>query len=328
MMGSTKRTMIPGMPLRAGLVAALGLLVGVAAPARAQLDRAQLRGLCADPVACTDVVLGIEALQAGLGLAAAGGSELPGGNSTIGWRFGAVPRVAVSGRLGLTSGHLPTASGGDEGTWTPSFEAALAVGLFNGFRPLPTIGGLFSVDALLTAGTARPSASNGFEGGVSSFGYGLRLGLLRESFTMPGVTLAATRRHLGDVTWNGPSGSTSGNVALSGPTATSLRATVGKDLLALGLVAGVGWDRVESDGTFLPGVGAGAAGAAPLSFERFRTERRLFFGGATLTLLVLQLHGEAGYAAGFEARPTDAPSGGFDPSAGSLFATISARLLF
>lgn len=327
MTNSTKRTMIPAMPLRAGLVAALGLLAAVA-PARAQLDRAQLQGLCSDPAACTDVVLGLEALQAGIGLAAAGGSDLPGGNSTIGWRFGAVPRVAVSARLGLTSGRYPTASGGDEGTWTPSFEGALAVGLFDGFRPLPTIGGLFSVDALLTAGSARPSTSDGFEGRVSSFGYGLRLGLLRESFTMPGVTVSATRRHLGDLTWNGPSGSAPGNIVLSGPTATSLRATVGKDLLALGLVAGVGWDRVDSDGTFLPGVGAGAAGAAPLAFERFRTERSLFFGGATLTLLVLQLHGEAGYAAGFEARPADAPPGGFDPSGGSLFATISARLLF
>lgn len=316
--------------LGALLLAAFCLIGVLPEASSAQLDRAGLQQLCPQPEGCWNLALGIEAMQAGIGLAAAGGADLPGGNSTLGWRFGTVPRVAVSARLGITSGRYPALNGSNaeaQTTWTPSFEGALAISAFDGFRPLPTIGGVFALDFIGVAGTARPSASDGFEGSVSSFGYGVRLGLLRESFTMPGVTISAVRRHLAELRWNGADGDRPGRVVLDGPTATSLRATVGKDLLALGLVAGVGWDRVDSNGSFVVD-GVGAAGPLSLTFDDFRTERTLVFGGASLTLLVLQLSGEVGYAAGFEPRPVAAGSAGFDPTAGNLFATVSARLLF
>lgn len=310
-------------------LALVGGVLGAAAPASAQLDRDGLRALCAPAAGCLDAVVAVEAIQGGMALALTSGSELPGANSTLGLRFGSTPRVAGSLRLGLTSGSFPALAGNaaaqasGTSTWIPSVQGAVAVGLFDGFRLAPTVGGLFSVDLIGSYAQGFPSGDKGFGGAVSAFGYGLRLGLLRESFTLPGATVSVMRRHLSDVAWAGAGGATPGRVALNGPRATSVRATVGKDLLALGITAGLGWDRVDADGSFIAGDAAAAA-----AFASFRTERALMFAGVTATFLVLQLNGEFGYAAGFDALDPAPAAGAFDPSAGSIFIAASARLLF
>lgn len=315
----------------AGAALAVALVGGGVSPAEgaAQSSRDGLAALCLSPATCLDAALAVEAIQGGVGLLASGGSELPGSTSTLGRRFGTTPRVALSARLGMANGAYPTLS--DEGlapetsSWVPTFQGAVAVGLFDGFRPAPTVGGLFAVDVMATLGIGLLPADDGFDRSVAGFGYGVRVGVIRESFTLPGVTLSAVRRHMGDVEWTGPSALGSRRIELAGPTVTSLRASVGKDLLALGISGGIGWERVESDGRFSPPT---APGGTPtlVAFEGFRTDRTLFFGGVTATFLVLQVHGEVGYAAGFEpveGRPTDA----FDPSAGSVFFSLSGRLL-
>lgn len=310
--------------------AAAALVGGAGAPgaAAAQSSRAGLTGLCERPSECVDAALTVEALQAGTALLLSGGSELPGSNSTLGRRFGTTPRVALSGRLVVANGSWPALGRGDPapetGSWATSLQGALAVGLFDGFRPAPTVGGVLAVDLMATAGLAFLPEGDGFQADVTAFGYGVRLGVIRESFTLPGVTISAVRRHLGDVEWRsaGPAGTAA--VVLESPVATSVRATVGKDLMALGIGVGVGWERVEADGRFsVPG---GPGSDFPRSFSGFRTDRTLFFGGLTATFLVLQVHGEAGYAAGFD--PVTGRAGdAFDPSAGSVFASLSARLL-
>jgi hypothetical protein len=312
---------------------ALASVVGaMAAPgaAGAQSARAGIQALCPALVGCLDEALAVEAIQAGVGLLMSGGSELPGSASTLGRRFGTTPRVAVMARVGLANGSYPAL--GEQGlapetsSWVPALQGAVAVGLFDGWRPAPTVGGLFSVDLMATAGVGVLPSDDGFQRSVSAVGYGVRIGVIRESFTLPGVTLSAVRRHLTDVEWAGSSGSGARIVELDAPRVTSLRASVGKDLLALGISAGVGWERVESDGRFSP-PGGGSGGAAAVEFSGLRTDRTLFFGGLTATFLVLQLHGEAGYAAGFD--PVQGRSDpAFDPTAGSIFFSLSGRLLF
>jgi hypothetical protein len=105
------------------------------------------------------------------------------------------------------------------------------------------------------------------------------------------------------------------------PTVTSVRATVGKDLLGVGLLAGAGWDRYTGGATlFPPGSVAPAA-----SVGSFHHARSLVFAGAALNFLVLQLSAEAGWVQGFssvegyEGRP-------FDPTGGSFYTSLAARL--
>jgi hypothetical protein len=323
------RAMRGGTGLVLSLVGALAALLVATQPGAAQLDRAGLQALCAAEAGCLDAVLAVEAIQGGTALMLTSGSELPGANSTLGLRFGSTPRVAGSVRLGVTSGSIPALAGAGAGpasstsTWTPSLQGALAVGVFDGFRLAPTVGGLLSVDLIGTYARGFPSTNDGFGSSASAFGYGLRVGLLRESFTLPGATVSIVRRHVSDVSWSGIDGATPGRVELGGPRATSVRATVGKDLLALGITAGLGWDRVEADGSLIAGTAAVAS-----AFESFRTERAMMFAGVTATFLVLQLNGEFGYAAGFDALEPAPAAGAFDPSAGSIFITASARLLF
>ena len=77
----------------------------------------------------------------------------------------------------------------------------------------------------------------------------------------------------------------------------------------------------SADGVFTP------TGATSVAFDAYEADRRLFFGGVTATWLVVQFHGELAYAGGFDAAPEGAETG-YDPSAGSLMASLAFRLLF
>lgn len=314
----------PGL---SGLGAATLALCLAVAPAEAQSDREGLRSVCEagarSSLACVEGVLGVEALVGGLGTAFSLGSEFPGSASTLGRRYGTTPRVATSLRLGLADVAYPGIGGAGEGasSWIPSLEGAVAVGVFDGFRPRPTVGGVLAVDLLATAGMAFLPDGGGFRGAQTAFGYGLRLGLVRESFSLPGVTVSLVRRHGGGVEWDGVAGRVPDAVRLDGVTNTSIRAVVGREFQALGIQAGIGWDGASADGVFTP------SGATPVAFDAYDTDRRLFFGGVTATWLVVQFHGELAYAGGFDGAPDDAETS-YDPSAGSLMASLAFRLLF
>ena len=99
------------MRAAAGPVLVLVLAV-LASPARGQAV-AELTARCSDAsdgaAWCGAGAAAYEAVAAGMGLAAAGGSEIPGTSSTLGWRRGLGPRLAVSARL--NGGSHPTAGG-------------------------------------------------------------------------------------------------------------------------------------------------------------------------------------------------------------------------
>lgn len=273
---------------------------------------------------CTEAAVAARAVQGHVALLGGLGAEVPGSAGTLGRRLGATPRVAVSVRAAFANAGVPDLSDAGEGparrtTFVlPAVHGGLTLGLFEGFSPLPTVGGVLALDLLGSAGVVFLPSGEGFDGGASSFSFGARLGLLRESFTLPGVALSLTRRMAGSVRLGDVNADDRAAVTLD-PTVTSVRATVGKDLLGVGILAGVGWDHHGGEAVVeLPGGPAA-------STDDYDATRTLVFGGASLTFLVLQMSGEVGWVQGFDEVPSyrNVP---FDLTEGTVFASLAFRL--
>ena len=293
--------------------------VGVSAQETVQQMAAECFG--ADPglqPLCLEGALALQAARGGVGLAAASlGTPVPGSTSTLGRRLASSPRLALSvrGVVARTDMPDPRAGGVDKQTfWARAVEVGITVGVLDGFAPVPTIGGIFSLDLLGSATLVGLSDGAGFAGSVEGLGYGLRLGLLRESFTLPGVSVSVARRSVAQAEWGRADVD---QVSLTfKPTVTSVRAAVGKDLLAFGVLGGWGWDRYS--------------GSTVLTVREtfpgdFTSDRQIYFGGLSYTFLVLQVSAEGGYATGW-AEVQSRPAGGYDPTKGSPFGSVAGRL--
>lgn len=319
------------MSLRWWTFALALVLAAAAAPggAVAQSRAEALAQRCADASAlyasCTELAVAARTLQANAGLMAGLGSEVAGSAGTLGMRLDAAPRIAFSMRTAFTHLGLPDLA--DAGTGVsreatfvvPALHTGIAVGVFDGFFVLPTVGGVLSLDALAQTSTLFLPVGEGFDGKVSSWTVGARLGLLRESFTLPGVALSVSRRDLGAVRLGSAMGSGSGSVMVD-PTVHAVRATVGKDLLSVGVLAGMGWDRMSGAVEIHP------AGSANSFREGSWTHtRNLVFVGASMNFLILQLSAEGGWARGLGA--VDGYRGApFDPAKGIGFGSLALRL--
>ncbi len=314
-----------------GLLALLLLPV----PAHAQ-DLSPLVAQCASGgsssllTACRSAVLAGQTIRGGIAITGAGGTELPGTSSTIGRRLGSSPRVSLALGVQAASFEMPDLRGaGSDGQGTNTVAAyglkgTVAVGLLDGFSVIPTVGGVFSVDLLGSLGLILLGEGDGFPKNEVMISGGARLGIFRESFTMPGVTVSAVQHFGGAAGWtNGGTPRTDVDADLS---TTSVRATVGKDLFGLAVLAGVGWDwnmgaldvRVSdpADPTVL-GVAA---------TDALTSRRNVYFAGLSITRLVLQLSLEAGWAGGYAALP--GYPGAYDPGSAVPFAIIAGRLTF
>lgn len=308
----------------AALLVATGLPAGVRAQGAVESLALRCAATGAPALRCSELAVTARALQGASGLLAGLGSEVAGSAGTLGRRLGTMPRISVGaraafGHLGLPDLADPGAEPSREAVFVvPSVHAGVAVGLFDGFFLLPTVGGVLSLDLLAQTSVLFLPTGEGFDGRASGWSVGARLGLLRESFTLPGVAVSLTRRDLGRIRFGDPMGPGGGGVEVD-PAVTSARATVGKDLLSVGLLAGVGWDRYSGPVTLSP------TGAAPTRADALTHTRALLFGGASMNFLVLQLSAEAGWASGFGAVNgyRGAP---FDPTGGSGYGSLAFRL--
>jgi len=275
---------------------------------------------------CGELAVTARALQGHIGLMAGLGSEVSGSASTLGRRLGTAPRIAVGGRAAFARVSLPdlTDQGAEPSRKTsfllPSLHAGVAVGIFDGFSLAPTVGGFLAVDALGNASLVFLPKGEGFDGHATAFSLGARIGLLRESFTLPGISVSISRRASGDVVYGDPQAG-GGSVRVD-PVVTSIRATVGKDLLSVGILAGLGWDRYSGDVLIHAAAGGTVVEASSSSLEASRTT---VFGGASMNFLILQLSGELGWAGGF-GRVNEYLGAPFDPRSGSLYASLAFRL--
>ncbi|MEX0837662.1 MAG: hypothetical protein WD101_04970 [Gemmatimonadota bacterium] len=275
---------------------------------------------------CANAEVAARALVGQTGLLTGLGSELPGSSSTLGTKLGSSPRLSTSLRLGAMSVGLPDlfdeglGTAGDASFLVPSVHASLGVGLFDGFSPMATVGGVLSLDVFGSVAFVMPPSSQGFKGSATGATLGARLGVLRESFTLPGVSVSASRRFGGEVELGSTELGDPASVIVD-PAVTSLRITVGKDLLGVGVLAGWGWDDASTDAVLaVAGFGpepATVTGPVDVS-------RSLYFGGLSMNFLLLQLSLEGGWAEGYPDLPGGSPSS-FDPGSGSAFASVALR---
>ena len=293
----------------------------------------ELAMLCADGnpshvAPCRELVLAAMAVQRGVGLASALGSDIPGTSSTSGRRMGSVPRLGfalaatgigigmprVSARSvkGLAEEVDPTVIG---------LRAVVSAGLVDGFQLAPGIGGIFSADLIASYSRLQLPEGEGFGGPSSGVGLGARVGILRESFTMPGLSVSVARRwhetiRTGDVGEGNP-GEMETDLEV-----TSLRAMLGKNWFVVGLMAGAGWDRYVGEATVSATEGVDDPGAV---MGRIASERTVYFASAWYNFLISQLSLEVGVADGVS-DPFEGRSGEYDPSGRSWFASLALRV--
>jgi hypothetical protein len=290
---------------------------------RAQCAAAELEGqrtICAHAADIAAI------LPARIGLTASGGNAVPGTASTLGMRLGSVPRVSLGLRTTIVGAELPPI-GDERDRGFAVFGIAVdgSLGVYQGISLLPTVGGFGSIDLLASAAVLPLRSGSGFQDGTTlSWAAGARIGILRESFTAPGVSIDVLYRGVGDVAWRDPAAA-GGNalLELDGNRVTSVRGVVGKRIFGFGATAGVAWDRYRSDATVtVPAFLIPPAEAFTVSESGLTTSRTSFFGNASLTLLILNLSLEAGWQSGGSAAAGASPQVG----QGSLFGGVSARM--
>ncbi len=291
---------------------------------------AELAVLCEEAggvrAACRELSLAAMAVQRGAGLSSAPGSDIPGTSSTHGRRLGLTPRIGISLSGSALRFDLPTLSGTtaalaerDRATLAGLRVTAVA-GLLNGVGFGPGVGGVGSLDLIASWSMTRfpeekaLSASRTFLGG-SALGAGVRVGILRESFTLPGISVAATRQ------WHAGIGF--GNDQTPGGGATelivsSLRATAGKNWFVIGFMGGIGWDRYEGLASLRLAPGIDVSG-------NVASERLLYFASGWFNFLVTRLSVEVGWAEG-NRDPFQGRSAAFDPGERTWFGSAILRV--
>ena len=324
---------------------------------------------------CLVAAQALQSAQAPLGMLLTGGNPTIGAASTGGLRMGILPRVSATGKVNLVGTRIPDLRSarltptdgtefGDVVLAAPALSGTVTVGLLRGMDLAPTIGGLGAVD-LLAAATWLPLEALGsdqFRSGsaTSSWGAGVRVGLLRESFTMPGASVSVMHHRLGEIAYgeicpagvqtsseSGPgyrleqgecvAAGGAGDLGDLGEFSADLRvwsgrAVVSKHLLGLGLAAGLGYDRYSSDVE----VGARApeyAFGGPLR-EYVRVtdvdlsqSRLSAFVNGSLSLLVATIAVEGGWMQGGDAvGGYPASVSDFDPGTGTFFGSVGLRL--
>ena len=285
-------------------------------------DRCMAAG--GDSMACLDASVAARGLSGVVGLSGGSGAEIPGTATTLGTRVGGGPRFAFFTRVGVLDAGLPAITpeeAGDEVKFGVSaLHIGAALGIFDGFRIMPTVGGFLSADLFGQAAFTFLPESEGFESGTTTFTGGVRIGVIREGFTVPGLSVSAARRFPGKVTWAPSPGGTEVEVD---PGVTSVRALLSKDLFAVELLAGWGWDDYSGDAVI---TAPAAVGDVPVTVtEEAGGSRQLWFGGASMTFgLVLTIALEAGWTTGYDSVPGYV--GSHAPTAGGPFGSLAVRL--
>lgn len=342
--------------------AALSLAAAVsAAPLAAQNDINTVCNQFSGDVQsrCAAVAQAVDAAQPQVGILMAGGNPTLGTASTGGVRLGILPRVSAGARVNVVFARLPDIR--DESSSSgaavpekfsvpaPALGADVSLGVFPGISVAPTIGGIGAID-LLGSATVLPvslAGVDGLEKNPVSWGAGARVGLLRESFLTPGVSVSVMYRKMGELQF--------GDVCEGGevqdPTSTnrsicagegdfgeigfglsnvSVRGALSKRLLVLGLTAGVGYDRFDTDAdvAFRAPVVTGTTARQIFRFDDVQVDndRWSAFVNGSFTLLVGSIVAEAGWLQGQNPISGFPSTSDFDPKKGTFFGSIGARL--
>lgn len=289
--------------LRSAAIAAVVLIGGVAALAtvpsslRAQSDDLDAACASASIVSgeCYLAAAAVRMIHPRVGTALWGGSPVPGTASTLGMRFGSFPRISMSVRLIVLPMDLPPlpnpVGGARESAraHTAGLSGQTTVGILPGWSPLPTIGGMFAVDGIGRASWLHLPGGQGFQQ-ANVFGglLGLRLGLLRESFTLPGVSVTGSYALSTKVGYGDPDDPSGGHVdSRIGNWNVTGAAT--KRLGPAGLTVGAAMDRYTGD------VEYSYAGALTPEQADAVTDRWSAFANLSVTVLIFHAALEGGW---------------------------------
>ena len=184
---------------------------------------------------CQGTALAVQAAQGALGLAASGGTDLPGSASTLGWRTKGSPRFALSLWGSVIQAPTPAMV---ERDGLPGGEDQSELPLLPHLRDDRCVrwiltradGGRVRLPGPYPLGPMdRDPDRERVPGQRRGWGAGARIGILRESFSLPGISISGFHRSLGSHDlWSIDEGDPSEAGFDLG--VKSLRGVVGKDL--------------------------------------------------------------------------------------------------
>lgn len=323
-----------GRLLRRACILLFITLLGGSARLSAQVDG--LAAQCAElssnvRTTCWLTAQAIELTQPRVGLAASGGNPVPGTANTLGLRLGSTPRVSIAGRatvLGLTLPPMQQRDGDRVTLTIPTFAADGAVGVFQGFSLSPTAAGVGSIDILGSIGVVPIFDRDGFERrNPFTWAIGTRIGAIRESFTLPGVSVSGLYRRVGEVGFGDTDLEDTDAFFRLRTSNLSLRGTVSRRFFAIAVAGGLGYDRYSGDTTW--GVRAEAASepVATFSVDDFVNSRYTLFANVSYTKLIWHLVAEAGWQSGASRISELADSDlRMDPGDGRFFGGLAIRM--
>ncbi len=283
---------------------------------------------------CSAAVDATRAFHPLLGVLVSGGNPVLGTGSPL----GGPGHFSVTARVNGVEVILPRLSYDGSGTtvprgrklFAPAPLAEAAVGVYGG---LPS--GLLAIDALGSAQLLPVNALDDFRvdpdarriGDVAlGLGFGARVGILKETGPLPGISVSVMRRDLPTITYGNLASGDRFQYAVD-LRATNLRLVASKQLALVEFAAGLGWDRYTGDALIRIGDGSGPVAGAPDVPIKLRNSRASAFVNAGLGVAVVRLVAEAGYLAGRDQKlSTDFQD--FDTTKGKFFAGLGLRVGF
>ena len=242
------------------------------------------------------------------------GTWVAGGNPTLGQggTLGGLGHFAVGVRANVMKATIPKVNdiqvqvgppvstnipSSDKWVGLPSVD--VAVGLFKGIPVgVTTIGG---IDALVNVSYLPSYSKNSINVGAQDnkwkIGFGGRLGIIQESLLLPGVGISYMVRDLPTAVLSGEDNS--GNtVSISDYKIRTKqwRLTASKNVLFLGLAAGVGQDKYDTKASLTYNVD-GSTPNAPIALHISPT-RTNYFADVSFNLLLAHLVAEIGRVSG------------------------------
>ncbi len=295
-------------------------------------NRCAAAGIMGDDLAlCRDVVAAIQLTQPELGLALAGGNPVLGTASPIGTKFRFIPRFQLGGRMSFAWGSMPEilnyvgsgSAGESRGYSVVVPQVDLSVGVFGGFDLGATLGGLGAVELLGSLGAMILPGGAGFRNDVGGLGLGARVGVIRESFTAPGISLSALYKWTGRIEYGAVDHGDDAQFGLN-QRVLSLRAGVSKSFVALGLAFTLGWDRYAGDVDF--GIADAAGSPLPIVSEAdpvgLTAERWSAFVDVSYIVLFFNFVAELGW----QEESGMVTSSGSQVDSGKFFGSIGLRM--
>jgi hypothetical protein len=322
-------------------VAATMLAATTPASAGAQLASPSPQCSVASPTqdACQKSVDLFNFMAPQLGAAIAGGNAVLGQGGTL----GGLGHFSVGLRANVVRGAVPkldnvniSTTGAQHttfdvgGKFVPAPAAEVAIGLFKGIGlGMTNIGG---VDLLVNAAYIPKVERDDFtvspNGNGLKVGFGARVGILQESFVVPGVSISYLRRDLPTVDLTGRVDNDTIGVHNLTLKTEAWRLVASKQLFILGLAAGVGRDTYDASGrvfAVVPVLSIPQRSSATMSQKLTRTN---FFGDVSLSLAMFKLVGEIGRTTGGDPVATFNSFRGHTAGEAYNYGSIGARIGF